>query len=221
MILFSIKTTSEKKIIGTEYPQIQTMGGTVDKNAPDSLYNVYSDAFPNFIPNLNYFILHKNAKLTDVLSTAMISYGFVLNDKVKKILEQFKLPPHKFYPAIVEHKGTFYENYHWFFYICDVLDFIDYNKTKFFITDLVNNKLEDCKNITSSNSLKNVKDVLTGQGYINADIIYLKKDITFAYDLLEITFGNYRTYISEKLNDAFKKDGIIGFNIAPANKITI
>lgn len=75
MALFSIRTTSEKQIIGTECPQIQTMDGTVNKNDPNSLYNVYADAFPNFIPNLNYFVLEKNAKVTDVLSAAMISYG--------------------------------------------------------------------------------------------------------------------------------------------------
>ncbi len=80
----------------------------------------------------------------------MISFGFIVNDKVKTALSAFKLPPpHQFYPATVEHKGASY-NYYWFFFISDILDHIDYNKTKFFFTDMLDNKIEDCNGITSS-----------------------------------------------------------------------
>jgi hypothetical protein len=110
MKFFHIKTSSERKVIGPQYPQIQTSDGTVDAKAPDSYYNVYSNVFPVFIPNLNYLVLHKQAILTDVLSAAMIRPGFIVNEKVKNILSQHKLPPHKFYPATIEHKGVFYQN---------------------------------------------------------------------------------------------------------------
>jgi hypothetical protein len=221
MSFYSIKTTTEKKIIGLDYPQIQTMGGAVNRDAPNSLYNVYPNELPDFTPNLNYFVLSKDAKLTDVLSSAMISYGFIINDKVKNILGQFKLPPCKFYPARVEYKGMYYNNYYWFFFVCDILDFIDYDKTEFFITDLVHNKIEDCKNIISSNSLRNLKEVLVGQGYINSNIIYLKQDTAFPYDLFEITFGNYRIYISCDLKNALQENNIKGLDFDLASRISV
>jgi hypothetical protein len=136
------------EVIGPEYPQIQTADGTVHRDAPDSFYKVYANVFPDFIPNLNYLVLHKDAISTDVLSAAMISSGFIVSEKMKNILSQHKLPPHKFYPAIVEHNGTFYQNYSWFFYVCDVLDYINYQQTDFYITDLSDNKIEDCKDIS-------------------------------------------------------------------------
>lgn len=216
-----LKSATEKKIIGNQYPQIQTMGGTVDRDAPDSIYNVSSNKFPNFTPNLNHFILHPNARLTDALSAAMISYGFIINEKVKKIFEQYKLPQHKFYPATVKHNEKIYTNYYWFFFISDVLDFIDYDRTSFFITDLMDNKIEDCKSIKSSMDIKKLKDILIGKGYINAEIIHLKEAISISYDLFEITLGNYRTYISEKLNGALTKQKITGFDIFPTQKIFI
>ena len=177
MTLFSIKTTSEKQIIGRQYPQIQTMAGTVNKDAPDSLYNVYADAFPDFIPNLNYFVLEKNAKVTDVLSAAMISYGFIVNEKVKDILCGHHLPSCQFYPALVRHHGILLNNYYWFFYVCDVLDFIDYGKTKFFITDMVDNKIEDCININSAQRLRSLKEVLPDDRNVDSDCIFFRKGI--------------------------------------------
>lgn len=220
MQYYLIKTSIEKTIIGPEYPQIQTMGGNVNRDAPNSLYNVYSNEFPSFVPNLNYFILHKNANLTDVLSAAMISYGFIVNNKVKNILEQFNLPPHIFYSATVEHNGKFYDNYFWFFFTGDILDFIDYDRTKFYITDMVDNKIEDCKNINSVISFKNLKEILPDDRDINSDLIFLKKSTLDNYDLIKIPFGNYRSYVSEKLFNKLNID-ITGFSFSEVQNILL
>ena len=219
MALFSIRTTSEKQIIGTECPQIQTMDGTVNKNDPNSLYNVYADAFPNFIPNLNYFVLEKNAEVTDVLSAAMISYGLIVSDKIKDVLSKYQLPPHQFYPAVIKHRETFLRNYSWFFYISDVLDFIDYDETKFFITDVVDNKIEDCRNINSAHRLRGLKDVLPDDRNVDSDCIYFKKSLTENFDLFKVSFGNYRTYISEKLSARLKN--VSGLSISFSNKVKL
>src|SRR5688572_8886249 len=140
MKYFTIQTISEKAIVGNEYPQIQTMGGSVNKFDDDSLYNVYSDSFPNFIPNLNYFILHKNAKVSDVLSASMISYGLIVNGRAQEIFKKHQLPEHRFFPAVVRQNDEVYKDYAWFFYVCDVLDYIDYNKTEFYICDMLENR---------------------------------------------------------------------------------
>ena len=219
MTLFSIRPTLEKQIIGAQYPQIQTMDGTVNKNAADSLYNVYADALPHFIPNLNYFLLEKSAIATDVLSAAMISHGFIVNEKVKDILCGHHLPTHQFYPAVVKHNGTFLKNYYWFFYISDVLDFIDYGKTRFFIADMVNNKIEECTNINSTQRLKSLKEVLPDDRNVDSECIFFQKALTESFDLFKVSFGNYRTYISERLASALKN--ISGLTISLSNKVLL
>lgn len=219
MTLFSIKTTSEKQIIGTQYPQIQTMDGTVNKNAPNSLYNVSADTLPDFIPNLNYFVLQKSAIATDVLSAAMISYGFIVNEKVKDVLRIHRLPTHQFYPAVVKHNQTFLKNYYWFFFISDVLDFIDYDKTRFFITDMVDNKIEECRNINSAQQLRSLKEVLPDDRNVDSGCIFFEKSLTASFDLFKVSFGNYRTYISERLSSALKN--ISGFTISLSNKVIL
>ena len=221
MTFFSIRTSSEKKIIGTDFPQIQTMSRDVNSKAVDSLFNVYADAFPDFTPDLNYFVVNKSAKLTDFLSASMIGFGFILNDKVKNILTRYKIPAHKFYPAIVEYNGSFHNNYYWFFYISDILEFIDYDKTIFFIADMVDNKIEDCKNIHSAASLKNLIEVLPDDRTIDSEIVFVKNDIAEHLDLIKLPFGNYRTYISEKLYKALEEDNISGINMSPTNKLQI
>src|SRR5215207_4672214 len=219
MTLFWIRTTSEKNIIGAQYPQIQTMDGTVNKNAPDSLYNVYPDELPDFIPNLNHFVLEKSAIVTDVLSAAMISYGFIVNEKVKDILCGHRLPTYQFYPATIKHNGTFLKNYYWFFYISDVLDFIDYGKTRFFITDMVDNKIEECRNIGSAQRLRSLKEVLPDDRNVHSDCIFFEKALTASFDLFKVSFGNYRTYISERLASALQNTS--GLTISLSNNVLL
>jgi len=219
MEYYILKKSTEKNIIGSEYPQIQTMGGTVNRDADDSLYNVYSNKFPDFIPNLNYFIVESKSILTDVLSASMISFGFIVNDKVKNIFEQHKLPPHKFYPATVQYNAKFYNNYYWFFFVSDVLNFVDYDKTSFFITDMIGEKIEDCKETKTANSLTNLKEVLPDDRDINSDLIIFKKEIIEKYDIFKIGFGDYYTFASKKIADNLINANITGFRILSTKKI--
>jgi hypothetical protein len=219
MPFYSIKTTSERKIIGPEYPQIQTMDGNIHRDAEDSVYNVFCDTFPHFEPNLDHFVLHEKALLTDIVSAAMISCGLVVNQKVKMILEDYRLPPHKFYPAVIKHKGSFHKNYFWFYFISDIFNYIDYKETKFIITDMFDNKIEDCNNINSASSLRSLKNDLPDDKNVDSELIRLDSKTSLPFDLFKITFGNYRTFITEKLKEAFTENSITGINIVPAQKL--
>lgn len=221
MKLFRIKTSSETEVIGPEYPQIQTVDGTVDRAAPDSFYKVYANVFPDFIPNLNYLVLHKDAIFTDVLSAAMISSGFIVSEKTKNILSQHKLPPHKFYPAIVEHNGVFYPNYSWFFYVCDILDYINYQQTDFYISGLFGKKMEDCKDIASSNLLRSLIEGLPYDRRVDSNLIYFNEQLLEKLDLFKISLGSYHTYISETLYDALIANSISGIDLLTAKKVAV
>ncbi len=89
---YFILTNSTGKDIGKEYPQTDGMGGFYQFGDSNSISNLPNLKIPDFIPNLDYFNIHKNSKLTDFISTGLITaMGFIVSEKAKNILEQFNL----------------------------------------------------------------------------------------------------------------------------------
>lgn len=62
-----------------------------DKKSQDSCWSLVDEEFPNFKPDLR-FDLERGAKLTDVVSSGVDVPGFMINERVKNIFEQCKLP---------------------------------------------------------------------------------------------------------------------------------
>jgi len=220
MQYFAISTTTEKAIVGPSYPQIQTSGGKWHTSDPDCFYNVFAGEIPEFTPNLHYLVLEPDAIMSDVLSAAMISFGFILNDKVKKILERHMLPDHRFYPATIQYRDTFYANYYWFFYVSDVLDHIDLTRTEFFLSDWFSDEREKCENVRSTNDLRNLNKFTIEKKVVHAHPVYMYEKITDTYDLFKLTFGNYQTYVSERLASELGQQ-VTGFRLSPSEKIII
>ncbi len=126
---------SGTKETGPEYPQIQAMRSGYDFGAPDSVYQLakFQSTLPPFEPNLDHFVLHKKAKATDLLSNGIDSTGYLVSKLFMELLQQFKLPAHKFFPATIHHYDQILNNYFWFQIIPDNTDFVDYPKSTFFI----------------------------------------------------------------------------------------
>jgi hypothetical protein len=100
--------------IGRTFPQHQEMGRGYDYDAPDSVHKLPFDAIPSFEPNFNTVIIHGHAKLTDLLSSAPIIHsGFLVSPRLRALLEQFVLPPHRFYPVPMTHRGKTISGYCW------------------------------------------------------------------------------------------------------------
>lgn len=59
-----------------------------------------------------YLSLKYKAKRTDIIKDFFTSDGLLVSHKLKLILETFKLPEHRFYPATIVHKKIEYK-YHW------------------------------------------------------------------------------------------------------------
>ena len=82
-----------------------------DKKSQDSCWSLVDEEFPNFKPDLR-FDLEKGSKLTDVASSGVDVPGFMINERVKNIFEQCKLPEHRYYEATVtDHKGVVHPYY--------------------------------------------------------------------------------------------------------------
>lgn len=109
---YIIKPAVDTPETGNAYPAAESYDD-YDFNAPNSVHKLNFREFPNFEPDIR-FKLAKGAKLTDMLSQAAISaHGFLINEKLKNAFEQFKIVPHKYYPATVEdHQGNVHQ-YFW------------------------------------------------------------------------------------------------------------
>lgn len=72
--------------------------------------------------------LEKGAKLTSILSS-ILSFGFIVNEKVRNILQEYNLPPHRFYSVRITENNNLH-SYYWLHVIVDdFFEVVDMKKT--------------------------------------------------------------------------------------------
>ncbi|MGB4771931.1 MAG: hypothetical protein WBP58_10750 [Chitinophagaceae bacterium] len=135
-ILYSIECSIDPAKIGKAYPQTDGMGGNYNLHGPNSVWNILDYSEINFIPNLNYFIIDKSAILTDFVSTALIaSAGFLVNNRVRKLLDSYSIKNHVYYDATIKFKNSLLNNYSWLHFTSSDDDLIDFEKSSFILTE--------------------------------------------------------------------------------------
>jgi hypothetical protein len=127
---YILKPAVGTKETGMAYPAVENFED-YDFNKANSVYKLDSDSFPDFIPDISYK-LAKGAKLCDVMEKSNISAcGLLINEKVKEVLEQFNLVPHKYFPATIEDKGIIHQ-YYWVHFVWeDGIKYLDFANSKF------------------------------------------------------------------------------------------
>lgn len=206
---------------GSQFPQVQKMSPGYDYKASNSVYALSRavEKFPDFLPNLDYLIVHGKANLTDLLSTSPISGGFLISERFKQLLEKFNLAPHKFYPARVSYKKEFHD-YYWLHIICNFPDSVDYKKSTFFTYHNYNHNLG---NIT----INSKQDFIQKKQKIKQDNpgktitlwsqkIILNSNFNQDIDLFEIGTFDSNYYISGRIKSAIEFEKITGCEIRPA-----
>lgn len=128
-MLYSIKTSDLLCEIG-EYPQL-SLSKTYTPNKGIHYSNLRWDILSEDDPNLE-FELNTSARLTDILSNSITTFGLVVSEKLKQILEKTRLNEYKFYPVIVKSKVNTYK-YYWFHYPFDFWKYVDFNNTSFLV----------------------------------------------------------------------------------------
>jgi len=123
---YTVDIEINRKIMGDCYPQIETI------EPIDIAESLTSWNFPE--SNILFeVILHKNAKITDVLSNFQTnSSGLMVSKRLKEILDNFKLMEHKYYPVKIKGHN---EIYYWLHLSDMQLSYnLDYNHSSFYQT---------------------------------------------------------------------------------------
>ena len=130
---YTLEPAVDTEETGPVFPQVHMVDGYNFK-APDSVHHIRHNKFPDFTPDLR-FRLREEAKLTDMLSQAAVSgHGFLISDGIRHVLEQFTLPPHRYFKATIDVNGILHDNYFWVhFNWKDSPKFINFPKSQFFI----------------------------------------------------------------------------------------
>jgi hypothetical protein len=205
----------DHKVIGPDYPQAGP-GKDYNRKGPHAYPNVHHNEFPDFIPDLDYFELHKKAPLTDFVSSGL-SHGFIVSQRVKDLLQDYKIVPHRFYPMRMKRGNEFFDHYYWMHIVSDLSDYVDFQKTKFFVSDYLK-KIGDIDISTKDEYLEVIKKFMddTKEGFKNVEaskVAMLTKFMDLHLDLFVISYFDNERNISQSLKDRLIKEKVTGIEI--------
>ncbi|MBT2563801.1 hypothetical protein J7E50_21420 [Pedobacter sp. ISL-68] len=207
---YSIENSTGKDV-GNVFPQASCLN-------QDLAHSIQFDEFSNFDSEI-LFKLEPKAKLTDVLSQAAISaYGFLVNNKVRQILEGFNLMEHRYYKCLVKDQKGVVHDYYWLHLVDDNTKKIDYSNSIFYWT-----KSTFRKGILELNSyedyLKQKKDngLLWG---VSSEKLKLNTRFDTTLDLVSNLPFDSNTYISAGIRETINKLDITGIEINEAPNIS-
>lgn len=213
MRFFSIGPSDDLKIIG-HYPQTDFRMG-YNPDLPNSHWKVKPDVFPDFLPNYE-LELNKDAFATNLIQGTGGYHGMLIDSKFREIIEKFKLPPHKFYPINVYHRGNRL-NYFWFHYIMPNLwENIDLENSKICIKhtsnfeNYINLPVIEEKYVKKLAELSLSKFSNNFEYNIIPDKIILNSSFQ-GFDIVEIKHLYYNPLISFRLRKMLYDNELTGF----------
>jgi hypothetical protein len=172
--------------------------------------------------------LDKKAKITDVLSAAMLRLkGFLINDKVRNIFARHNLPEHRYYYAEVTDRNTDRYSYYWVQMRIDYasLRYVDVARSEFVIEpdSIIKNPTEvsTTVEIQSIEDFNEIKKKLNDKETIRLSKIVLNQDFLKApLDIFAIPYFSSSWIISEKLRDELIKAQITGITISELKNVS-
>jgi len=197
-----------------------------DKKGVYAFSSYNSLEFPE-VEDIKYLILEKHAQLKDVMCTVMLGInGLLINQKTKRILDKFNLPPHKYYTAYVKnYQGNVYQ----YFWLQtnrdrDKSKFINYPKTQFYINKDIMGITKEQIDVDSIDDIEKYRkqiDPMLGQA-INISKAVLNKEFSkLDIDLLKINRLSIDWIVSKRLKNAFEKAQISGIAFKDAENIKV
>lgn len=213
---FHLDRTADTKIIGNYYPQCKGVIKGYDNEAENSLYNFghHKGQKVAFTPNLDGITIHKNSKLTDVISCSLgPGNDLIISERFYNLLKLFKKSLIQFFDCYIYHRERRLK-YVWVHFIYDLEKKIDYKKSLFIHPD--DSLLGEINKITSYNEFIDFYENKDKFGFIKAQKNVLN---TERLDFFVIGRYNQKTYISKRLRDVILNEKITGIDFNEVSDI--
>ena len=207
-----------KKIGRGGFPQAQNIEMEPGRKVTDSdfVWELRSDLLPDFKPYIGTLVLQNGSTVTDFISSAVISTGFVCGKKVKEIIEKQNFKNLRFYELTIKHKGVYYNNFYLMHNVNCYTDHIDFPNSKFNKYKIENNKwIGEKVQIADFSHYRDLNERLrtnrSGDWQkIETEEIKFLNDFEITEDIFNLYGINSRTYISDNIKTKFEKNKISG-----------
>lgn len=227
MRYYELEYGCDNKEVGTQFPQVWDFIKGYSPEAEDNgVCSLYYDSdnplFPRVDPDLSGLKLSNGAQYTDFLSNGFSDDLFILNEKVKDLLESMNIETHHFYKAkIISLRKKTEKDYYVMKVISENWRDIDFPNSTFHeglfddITPVSIKSFDDfCQKYNNSNS----SDEKEWNHYILADRIktlerFYKKNL----DLFQFNRVDFSWYVSERFVEEYHKRKLTGLEFAPVD----
>lgn len=172
---------------------------------------------PEDILPFDYLELDRGAKLTDLMSSSFGGNGFLVSEKLRNILEQSFIKDIKFYDVILFGQTGEIKGYYYLHSASCLREYIDYEKSTFYIGDILRNYIRELnfKPSNFSDLEKYQKKLPFAEELVCVKQYWLKGNFSFDLDLFQLSAYNYDFFISTKLKNLIAKNNITGIFIKP------
>ena len=207
-----------KKIGRGGYPQVQNIEMEPGRKVTDSdfVWELRSDLLPDFKPYIGTLVMQNGSTLTDFISSAIISTGFVCSKKVKEIIEKHNFKNLRFYKLTIKHKGVFYNNFYLMHNVNSYTEKIDFENSTFNKYKIQNNQwIGEKVQIADFSHYLELNESLKMNRYgdwqkIEPEEINFLNNFEITEDIFNLYGLNSRTYISDNIKTEFEKNKISG-----------
>lgn len=168
------------------------------------------DKLPDYGQPLVQLPLFKSAKLPDFLDTTLP--GFVVNDKLRSLLERHTLPQHRYFEATFLRGEQEVSGYWWLLYdLDDGRDTLDFAQSEFNFSWHTRN----FDRAFSINSYQEHRAIVaeTGRAALATKAVFNQRFDTTLDLWATHMLGLHRGYVSPKLMQAFQEHGITGHHL--------
>jgi len=214
MKYYNLTTSNDLDIIGY-YPQVSNTENNLF-GSPFAPKRINYGEIPEEIPYLE-LQFNKDAKITDLLGTYNPYFGFLVSEKLQKVISNFNLPPHKFYPIKIVREGHLL-TYFWFNFYDDLFKYIDLKKSTIEIYHKFNFNVLDTVSIDSEENLKKINSNLDFEKSTRLRELFFNMNFP-NYDIVTNNIIGSGNFISEILRDSLNENNITGFLATPAGII--
>lgn len=201
--VYFLRNDPESGSVG-HWPQIEAqIEGYYDLDQPEEqdFRGVKATALLPKAPDLNGFMLHPHANLTDCLSHNKLStaQGLIINQRTKDLFEsKLILDVHTCYPMSIQGKNHEQHEY-WFMHIIQNDALLDYDRSEF-------KDMDDPGELKKYSGWGEIREIHKNFGFIRPVNMFLKKEV----DLFRLPHKS-DIMISDKARQLILENGLSGF----------